>query len=315
MIIHPDAKKVAKETFIGLEEKYNKIHNNKYDYSNVIYKTRREKIKIICPIHGEFSQEPINHLNGKGCKKCGQLITQKSRKHTEEEFIIEANKLHNNYYNYSNLNFIDYSNNVDIICPKHGIFKQKPIKHLSGQKCPICSAPNKALTKEKFILEANKIHGNYDYSKIIFKNASTKVDIICKKHGIFSQQPSKHLTGQGCPICSKDKTTYEIYKGNKTILYYVTINGIYKIGIRKYDNRYKDLESNILKKRFGHDIKYNNIKVNIIKTKIYDDGWKAYLKEQEILTKYDKYRYMYGHKDMDWFVGYTELFSKDIFNL
>ena len=30
------------------------IHNNRYDYSNVIYINQNTKVKIICPIHGEF---------------------------------------------------------------------------------------------------------------------------------------------------------------------------------------------------------------------------------------------------------------------
>jgi hypothetical protein len=34
-------------------------------------------------------------------------------------------------------------------------------------------------------------------------NNKTKVDIICKKHGIFNQIPSNHLKSVGCPKCSK----------------------------------------------------------------------------------------------------------------
>lgn len=45
----------------------NKIHNGKYDYSKVNYIDSNTKVCIICPIHGEFWQTPINHLCGKGC--------------------------------------------------------------------------------------------------------------------------------------------------------------------------------------------------------------------------------------------------------
>lgn len=62
----------------------------------------------------------------------------------------------------------------------------------------------------------------YDYSEVVYINMNTKVDIICPKHGIFSQFPHKHLCGNGCPKCSgKNKTTeeflYEIIKihGNR----------------------------------------------------------------------------------------------------
>ena len=51
-------------------EKSNLRHNNLYDYSKVDYKLSREKIIIICKLHGEFTQKPNDHLNGSGCQKC-----------------------------------------------------------------------------------------------------------------------------------------------------------------------------------------------------------------------------------------------------
>lgn len=35
-------------------EKAKKVHGDKYDYSLVDYKKSHTKIKILCPIHGEF---------------------------------------------------------------------------------------------------------------------------------------------------------------------------------------------------------------------------------------------------------------------
>lgn len=53
-----------------------------------------------------------------------------------------------------------------------------------------------------FIENAKKIHGDkYDYSKILYKNAKTKIIIICQKHGEFLQKPNNHLSGQGCFKC------------------------------------------------------------------------------------------------------------------
>lgn len=50
--------------------KANEIHNNKYDYSKVMYVNRNTKVCIICHTHGEFWQTPADHLEGCGCKKC-----------------------------------------------------------------------------------------------------------------------------------------------------------------------------------------------------------------------------------------------------
>lgn len=61
--------KLTTQTFI---EKSKLIHGDKYDYSVSVYTTIKNKIQIICPIHGEFSQTAEKHLNGRGCIKCGE---------------------------------------------------------------------------------------------------------------------------------------------------------------------------------------------------------------------------------------------------
>lgn len=45
-----------------------------YDYSQVDYKNSQTKIKIICLLHGEFYQYPLDHVkNYSGCIKCSKL--------------------------------------------------------------------------------------------------------------------------------------------------------------------------------------------------------------------------------------------------
>jgi hypothetical protein len=65
--------KLSKEEFIA---KAQQIHQNKYDYSKVEYKSYDEQICIICPIHGEFWQTPDSHLQGSGCQKCSYSISK-----------------------------------------------------------------------------------------------------------------------------------------------------------------------------------------------------------------------------------------------
>ena len=53
---------------------------------------------------------------------------------------------------------------------------------------------------ERFIEKATNVHGDkYDYSKVNYINSTTKVCIICPKHGEFWQTPSNHLQGSKCP--------------------------------------------------------------------------------------------------------------------
>ena len=55
----------------GFIKKSKKVHGDVYNYSLVEYVDTRNMVKIICNLHGEFSQKPFNHLRGSGCPKCG----------------------------------------------------------------------------------------------------------------------------------------------------------------------------------------------------------------------------------------------------
>lgn len=60
--------------------------------------------------------------------------------------------------------------------------------------------------QQRFIDKATKVHGGkYDYSLVKYENAHKCVDIICRIHGIFKQNPNNHLNGQGCPSCRYHK--------------------------------------------------------------------------------------------------------------
>jgi hypothetical protein len=53
-------------------------HKEKYNYDLVLYENCRTKVKIICPIHGEFEQTPDAHLySGRGCEKCAREARRK----------------------------------------------------------------------------------------------------------------------------------------------------------------------------------------------------------------------------------------------
>lgn len=69
----------------------------------------------------------------------------------------------------------------------------------------------KRLTTKDFIEKAVIKHGNrYDYSKVKYTGIHLKVDIICKTHGVFSQEANVHLRGANCPKCSSLKTKHKL---------------------------------------------------------------------------------------------------------
>jgi hypothetical protein len=87
---------------------------------------------------------------------------------------------------------------------------------------------NKKIVFEEFLKRANKKHFNkFEYKD--YKNITSKVTIICKKHGKFTQKAYHHLNNCGCPKCSYEKLSVE-NKFNKT-------EWIEK-AVKKYGNRF-----------------------------------------------------------------------------
>lgn len=87
---------------------------------------------------GVWSCNPRDHLNGNGCPSCGQIKKAKSKTKTTEQFIEEANKVHNNKYTYPNTIYIGVDIKLTITCSNHGDFNQTANMHLRGQGCPEC---------------------------------------------------------------------------------------------------------------------------------------------------------------------------------
>ena len=128
-----------------------------------------------------------------------------SKRKSNDEFIREAQSIHHNRYDYSKVEYANNKTKVCIICPEHGEFWQTPSDHLNGKGCPQC-AGNVRCDKDTFIEKAKRIHNDrYDYSKVEYVNAHTKVCIICPEHGEFWQTPNNHLNGNGCPLCKNRK--------------------------------------------------------------------------------------------------------------
>jgi hypothetical protein len=148
VIIRSSNRASSTEEFI---KKAKLVYGNKYDYSKFIYVRSFVKAIIICRKHGEFLQNPNNHLDGIECPIC-----YGTPKKTMEQFITDANKLHNNKYDYSKVNYVHNKQRVIIICKKHGEFQQKPNGHLSGEGCPKCNS-SKGETKILNFLQQNNI--------------------------------------------------------------------------------------------------------------------------------------------------------------
>jgi len=202
------------ENFI---EKAQKIHGDKYDYSLSKYVNCRTKLKIVCSIHGEFMQTPMNHLSNHNCPQCGTEVCRLKFVKSKEQFIVDAKKIHGDEYDYNLVDYVNGGTKVKIICREHGEFLQTPNNHIyHSNNCPKCTETK--LTTKEFIKKANEIHNNkYNYSLVEYVNCDTKVKIICPEHDVFEQTPASHYK-HNCPKCSdKYITTKEFIERAKII--------------------------------------------------------------------------------------------------
>lgn len=192
----------TREEFI---KKAVEVHGEEYDYSESSYVNYDTKLKVICEKHGYFWQTPHNHISGNKCPSCVGC-----GRGSKERFVKNAVAIHGDLYDYSLVEYINNNTPVKIICPKHGVFAQRPANHVHvvhRMGCPICGVEKRVekskLDTEEIIKRANKIHNYaYEYSLDSYINAREPIAIKCKKHGVFKQSLYSHLSGSGCPKCS-----------------------------------------------------------------------------------------------------------------
>lgn len=152
---------------------------------------------------------------------------------SKEIFISKAIEVHGSRYDYSFANYKLSRIPLEIICPVHGSFVQRPNSHLRGCGCPQCGIlktnQSNRITLREFIERSLAKHGNrYDYSMVELKRCASPVLIICQKHGIFRKVPSEHMGGCGCPKCAREQRKFN----------QMTTKDFIEKAIKVYGNRY-----------------------------------------------------------------------------
>lgn len=194
------------EKMINFINKANLIHKNKYSYENVIYVNAKSKVIVSCPIHKNFEITPDNHLRKRGCAKCS------GKNMSKNDFVLQSQKVHKFYYDYSESFFVNKSKHVKILCPVHGGFMQLPSVHLNGSGCPKCVGRGKSF--DEIIQEANKVHNSkYQYLDFSIKKDSKNktrsiLTIYCAQHNYtWDATTDNHIKkGTGCIKCGDESS-------------------------------------------------------------------------------------------------------------
>lgn len=132
-------------------ERASKVHDGRYSYHLVSYKSSCDKVLITCANHGPFQQTPAAHLSGQGCPQCGADRSGFKSRTTLSSFIEKATIKHGVKYDYTSSIYNTKHTKMLIICPVHGDFYQTPDNHLSGCGCPGCAKTGFDKTKSGYV--------------------------------------------------------------------------------------------------------------------------------------------------------------------
>ena len=156
------------------------IHGDKYDYSMSKYVNNKVKVAIVCKEHGVFYQKPNGHLDAKqGCPYCKRV-----KNYTTEEFVEIVNKIHNGFYDFSNVVYTNNRNKVEVRCPVHGIFHATPKVLMRGCGCSLCGDMNKKIWNAKRVQRTRNITNRDGYCYIV--NLFNEFESFCKVGSVSS---------------------------------------------------------------------------------------------------------------------------------
>lgn len=229
-----------------------KVHGDRYDYSLLDEPKSNKKSVISCILHGSFTQTMDNHVNGRGCPKCGRLSRIKSNTISLIQYQERCHLKHDNKYEYPSWNKSTKNDTmVPIICPIHGSFMQKLDSHLCGSGCPSCGNEASAVARTRqvrpsspnqlWLMDVELMRRLYETTSV--ENMATKFE--CDNQTIYN-----HLHIHGIALDVRWGSSV----GERELAGYVTSLGVEVI--RNDRTTISPLELDILIPDYGIAIEY-----------------------------------------------------------
>lgn len=164
-------------------------YGDKFDYSLSEYQSADDKIIIICPDHGTFTQRPYEHLiNIYGCPSCYRIAASDLNLTKKEDIIEKFRQTHGNVYDYSQVVYKGVFEKVEIICPKHSSFYQTPKNHIAGNGCKKCTKHISGISKEWFKTLDNEVIFEYmlpENKNLIVDGYDPDTNTVYQFHGDY----------------------------------------------------------------------------------------------------------------------------------
>lgn len=198
-------RRLTQEEFLS---KVKAVHGDRYDYSEALYQGQNKKVTIKCKEHGQFSQTPDSHLNGRGCPECGRKAIGDGSRLSRDEFLRRLLEL-NTGYGLDEVRYESMSRHITLVCKEHGRFSAQAGNVLYRKSgCPKCAVESNGKRSRKsfesYVNRARAVHGErFEYLGVEYENAQAYLMVYCREHGEFRQLANSHLNGVGCIKCSK----------------------------------------------------------------------------------------------------------------
>lgn len=200
----------------------NKIHKNKYDYTDTHYKGMMYLIKIKCPNHIVFEQLARDHYKGSDCPDCANIIRSIYGRLSVEEFFKRAYEVHKDAYDYSEICYLNAITNIKIKCKIHNeIFEQTPQTHLKGSGCQKCAKRNVSKIETSW-LDSLNIPQEFRRQILYIDNKQFYPDAIDKEKKIIWEFYGDYWHGN--PNIYKSEDINKVSKKSFGKLYQNTLN-------------------------------------------------------------------------------------------
>lgn len=125
-------KRLTTEEFVA---KAAKVHGGKFSYDKAVYETKKSRVVVTCPTHGDYTVTATVHLLGFGCKKCAQVAKKgvRTRKDTPQYFARKSAKINGDMF---------FSGGV---CNRCG----GTTRYTSNNSCKACAAIDRKKSNQK----------------------------------------------------------------------------------------------------------------------------------------------------------------------
>lgn len=197
-------------------EQFVKEYDGPFDLSRSVYRGMNHPTEFKCPTHGWHLMAAKYIMEGRGCVHCYREGLSRKPRLTKNKVLKRFEEAHGSKYDYSRVQYKGQQTPVEIVCPRHGSFFQKPEYHWTGSECSSCyhedvRGASQRLSTGEFVSRAKSVLPMFDFTGSNYVNSNVPVEVRCVEHDmVFHANPRGLMAGENpCPQCNHMKSKPE----------------------------------------------------------------------------------------------------------